>query len=94
MIGLRLDLAKNKILGASFNLGTYTYDNTIRTRQDSINAFVFKQNPEFKEDATLQLGSAIYLWLSIDSAKLNVNQDNALISDTTSTAGIESGAPN
>jgi beta-lactam-binding protein with PASTA domain len=94
MIGLRLDPAKNKILVASFNLGTYTYDNTIRTRQDSINAFVFKQNPEFREDATLQLGSAIYLWLSIDSAKLNVNQVDTIISDTISTAGIETGTPN
>ena len=37
---------------------------------DTMNAFVYKQNPEFKEDATLQLGSAIYLWLTVDSAKL------------------------
>jgi eukaryotic-like serine/threonine-protein kinase len=92
MIGMKLEPARNKILGASFNLGTYTYDNTIRSRQDSANAFVVKQNPEFNQDATLQLGSAIYLWLSVDSSKLTIN--NSMISDTLSTAGIETGTPN
>jgi hypothetical protein len=31
---------------------------------------VFKQNPDFNNEATLQLGSSIYLWLTVDSAKL------------------------
>jgi eukaryotic-like serine/threonine-protein kinase len=70
LTGLRLGPATNKILASSLNLGTYIYDNTIVSGQDSLNAFVFKQNPEYKEDATLQLGSAIYLWLTVDSARL------------------------
>jgi len=93
MIGMKLDPAKNKILGASFNLGTYIYDNTILTGKDTLNAFVFKQNPEFREDATLQLGSAIYLWLSIDSAKLAVDS-TLIISDTIPPAGLTLGMPN
>lgn len=72
LIGMKLDPSKNRILASSLNLGTFVYDNTIKNEADTINAFVYKQNPEYKEDATLQLGSSIYLWLTVDSAKLKI----------------------
>ena len=78
LIGLSLLSAKNEILASSLNLGTFVYDSTIVSAQDSMNAFVFKQNPDFSESASLQLGSAIYLWLTVDSAKLPV--DSTLVS--------------
>jgi len=71
--GMALEPARRKILISSLNLGTYIYDNTIINRNDSLNAFVYKQNPEFKEESNLQMGSAIYLWLTVDSAKLQIN---------------------
>jgi beta-lactam-binding protein with PASTA domain len=73
LIGLKLNPSKNKILGSSLNLGTFVYDNTIRSKADSLNAFVYKQNPEFNPNATLQLGSAMYLWLTVDSAKMHAS---------------------
>jgi eukaryotic-like serine/threonine-protein kinase len=81
LLGMLLDPAKNKILVSSLNLGTYVFDNTIKNGKDSLNAFVYKQNPEYKEDATLQLGSDIYLWLTVDSAKLAVDS-TLIIRDT------------
>ncbi|HVN57084.1 MAG TPA: PASTA domain-containing protein [Bacteroidales bacterium] len=78
LIGMNLTAAKNEILSSSMNLGTFVYDSTIVSGLDSVNAFVFKQNPDFSESATLQLGSAIYLWLTVDSAKLPV--DSTLVS--------------
>jgi beta-lactam-binding protein with PASTA domain len=81
LLGMKLDPAKNKILVSSLNLGTFVYDNTIKTGPDTINAFVYKQNPVFKNDATLQLGSAIYLWLTVDPAKLKVDSTR-IITDT------------
>jgi Uncharacterized protein conserved in bacteria len=81
LLGMRLDPAKDKILGSSLNLGTFAYDNTIKKGADSINAFVYKQNPEFKNGATLQLGYPIYLWLTVDSAKLKVDSTR-FVSDT------------
>lgn len=82
LIGMKLKSATDKILASSLNLGTYIYDNTIISGQDSLNAFVFKQNPEYKEDATLQLGSAIYLWLTVDSAKFRA--ERSIVNDTDS----------
>jgi eukaryotic-like serine/threonine-protein kinase len=81
LLRMHLDPAKNKILVSSLNLGTYVYDNTIVNEADTLNAFVYKQNPEFRDDASLQLGSAIYLWLTVDSAKLKVNSAK-IVSDT------------
>jgi beta-lactam-binding protein with PASTA domain len=70
LIGMKLDPAKNKILVSSLNLGTYVYDNTIKSGADTLNAFVYKQIPEYKNEATLQLGSAIYLWMTVNPEKL------------------------
>jgi beta-lactam-binding protein with PASTA domain len=94
LIGMNLDPSKNKILGSSLNLGTYIYDNTILSGEDTLNAFVYKQNPEFKDDASLQLGSAIYLWLTVDSAKLPVDSTLLIISDTIPAVDLINGTTN
>jgi beta-lactam-binding protein with PASTA domain len=79
--GMKLDPAKNKILMSSLNLGTFVYDNTIRSKSDTLNAFVYKQNPDYSLNASLQMGSSIYLWLTVDSAKLHSKPD-VINSDT------------
>ena len=81
LLGMKLDPAKNKILISSLNLGTYVYDNTIVNEADTLNAFVYKQIPEYKNDATLQLGSAIYLWFTVNPAKLSVDTSK-IVTDT------------
>lgn len=68
--GYSLERAKSRIIGASLNLGTYIYDNTIISSADSSSAFVYQQNPVSGENETAQLGSSIYLWLTTDSVKL------------------------
>jgi eukaryotic-like serine/threonine-protein kinase len=82
LIGLGLETARNRLLTSSLNLGTYIYDKTIQNGRDSSRAFVFKQNPDFKDDVTLQLGSAVYLWLTVDSARLPKNAAQSAESDS------------
>ena len=94
LMWMNLEPAKSKILGASLNLGTYIYDNSILTGKDTINAFVYKQNPEYNEDASLQLGSAIYLWLTVDSAKLPVDSTLIILPDTVPPVEVIKGATN
>ncbi|MCX6321977.1 MAG: PASTA domain-containing protein [Bacteroidia bacterium] len=92
LIGMNLEPARNIILVSSLNLVTYTYDNTILNREDTLNAIVYKQIPEFKDNASLQLGSAIYLWLTVDSAKLRVDS-TLIISDTIPSVDLLSKTP-
>jgi len=70
LTGLTLDEARNEILGASLNLGAFVFDGTVITRDDSLSAFVFKQNPEYHDEASVQLGSTVYIWLTTDSLKM------------------------
>jgi eukaryotic-like serine/threonine-protein kinase len=81
LLRMKLETAKNKILGSSLNLGTFVYDNSIKRGIDTVNAFVYKQNPEYLKDATLQLGSSIYLWLTVDSARMKADS-TIIIRDT------------
>lgn len=82
LVTMKLDDAKNEILGSSLNLGAYIYDNTVKTSKDTLNSFVYRQNPEYRENARLQLGSAVYLWLTVDSAKLPLNSTMDEVPDT------------
>lgn len=70
LTGFTLDQARNEILGSSLNLGAFVFDATVMTSDDSLNAFVYKQNPDFRLDATVQLGSAVYIWLTTDTLKM------------------------
>lgn len=82
VLGMSLDPAKNKIMEASLNLGAFIFDNTIKSSADSARAFVYKQNPDYRENASLPIGSDMYLWLTIDSARVSVGDSSMAISDT------------
>jgi eukaryotic-like serine/threonine-protein kinase len=94
LMGMNLEPAKIRILGAALNLGAFKYDNSIITSEDSLNAFVYKQIPEFKEEAVLKLGDLIYLWLTIDSTRLPVDSTLIAVPDSTLSPGIIKGVGN
>jgi len=79
LIGLPLERAKDEILGYSLNLGAYVYDESVMNATDSMAALVYKQTPAYGPEATAQLGSAVYLWLTTDTLKLGY----AMTTDTT-----------
>lgn len=94
LTGRTLDQARYELLSASLNLGAYVFDGTVKTEADSAAAFVYKQNPEYRPDATVQLGSAIYIWLTIDSLKLPADTLAARLTVTgPGSAGDESELP-
>lgn len=86
LVGLRLEPARDRINESSLNLGTYIFDNTITTSEDTLNAFVYRQNPEYRDNATIQYGSSMYLWLTVDSMKLPVDSALVALPDTVQSA--------
>jgi len=86
--GMSLDGARNQVLSSSLNLGAYVFDATVADRDDSLAAFVYKQNPEYYHDATVQLGSSVYIWLTTDSLKLQSDTTSVAIADTTALQGF------
>ncbi len=69
LLGSTLSEARDNLTKYSLNLGVMIYDNTVVTSADSVKAFVFRQKPEAAPDATLQLGSSIDVWLTVDETK-------------------------
>lgn len=82
LLGMTLEEATDRINGTSLNLGAFNFDNSITTTDDSLNAFVYMQKPEFTEDATIQYGRFMYLWLTLDSLKLPVDSTMVVAGDT------------
>ncbi len=66
--GLELIKAEDKITNAYLNLGFVEYDETIKTAQDSVQAFVYKQSPA--EGTRSTRGSIVDIELTIDKSKL------------------------
>jgi len=72
LLYLTLEEARNRILESSLNLGATLFDNTVETEEDSLDAFIWRQRPEYEIDIQIRLGSIIDLWLSVDSTLLPV----------------------
>jgi len=86
--GYSLERARSEILGASLNLGAFVFDATVTDASDSLVAFVFKQNPEYHPEASVQLGSAVYIWLTTDTLKLPADTTTISYPDVSDTSDL------
>ncbi len=68
---LTLEEARSYAVSVSLNIGVSIYDESIQTAEDSITAFIWKQQPPAESEAKIALGSSIDVWLSVDTAKIN-----------------------
>jgi beta-lactam-binding protein with PASTA domain len=76
LIGLYLDDAINRITSRYLNVGAVIYDGSIIDFEDSAFAFIWKQRPVYDYETLLNLGSAVDIWLTVDSTKLPVDTLN------------------
>ncbi|GAO28229.1 PASTA domain-containing protein [Geofilum rubicundum] len=68
LMGMKLEEAKKIAQSVYLNLGAIVYADTIETAIDSLNAFVWRQNPPTAKGYVLNLGASIDVWLSTDFA--------------------------
>ena len=68
LMGMKLAEAKRVAQSVYLNLGAMIFADTIETAIDSLNAFVWRQNPPSQKGYVLNLGASIDVWLSIDHA--------------------------
>lgn len=71
--GMTFDQAEMKILNNALNIGAVVYDESVISPEDSAQAFIWKQIPAYTPNARVPVGTPLYLWLSVDSAKLPVD---------------------
>jgi len=70
LIGMTLEQARIAASDRFLGVGAAVPDQTIASPGEEENAFVFRQNPAPRSGVTLPLGSAIDVWITLDSAKL------------------------
>ncbi|WP_026473768.1 PASTA domain-containing protein [Alkaliflexus imshenetskii] len=75
LIGLKLEAAQRVARSVYLNIGAVIYADTIATRTDSLNAFVWRQSPASRKGYMLQLGASIDVWLSTDESLLIQKQE-------------------
>jgi beta-lactam-binding protein with PASTA domain len=68
--GFSLPLAKSSIIEASLNIGLVRYDESVRTLSDSLEARVYAQRPVAGEQTSLEVGSPVNIYLTVNAARL------------------------
>jgi len=58
------------------NLGAIIYDNSVETREDSLKAIIYKQNPTY--GATIRSGNEIDVWLTTDKSKAGISEPDSI----------------
>jgi beta-lactam-binding protein with PASTA domain len=66
--GLTLEEAKEELSRNYLNFGATIYDNSVETYQDTLNAIIWRQKPEY--GTSLNMGSSIDVWFSVSKPKV------------------------
>ncbi len=75
LTGINFNRVKELLMERYLNLGSVIYDTEIKSKEDSMDAFVWRQRPEFNADILLNLGGNVDVWLTTDSTKLPLPED-------------------
>jgi len=70
MTGLTVEEAKMALTDAMLNTGVVIYDNSVLSAGDSLNAQVWRQRPNPRVTASVNLGSSVDLWVTVDQLKI------------------------
>lgn len=72
LVGVSLNEAVEMIADYYLNIGAITYDQSFEDREDSAQAFIWRQYPEFDEFRRMNMGMEVDIWLTVDSTLLPV----------------------
>lgn len=70
--GMNLVTAKAAIADRYLNFGIATYDQSVQNVEDSLNAWVHRQNPDYDGFSRVNKGMEVFVWLTVDSTLLPV----------------------
>ena len=74
LAGLRNLSAVDAVHDHSLNLGKMRFDETVQNYEDSLNAVVYSQIPEASDSISVNMGSAVDLYLTLDQSRVPVRE--------------------
>ncbi len=75
LLGLTYKETSNKLLDLFLNTGAISFDETVKTKMDSVNAKVYRQSPGFSTINEVNLGYNVDIWLTVDDSLLEAVQN-------------------
>ncbi len=69
LTGLTIIEAKEVLEAALLNTGVVIYDETVFSKEDSVNIRVWKQRPDPETTTSISAGSSVDIWVTADSLK-------------------------
>ncbi len=81
LIGINSEMAKSVLQTSFLNIGLVSYDSkSVKTAEDSLRAKVYKQYPFYTEEPSVFMGSAVDLFLTLDTNRIvhSVNPADSL----------------
>lgn len=69
ILGMKNMTAVDALQSSSLNVGKMVFDKTVKDYSDTLNAVVYKQEPEYTQE-TLEMGTEIKLYLTTDVRKV------------------------
>jgi beta-lactam-binding protein with PASTA domain len=72
LINLTINPAKEIITNAMLNIGVLIYDESVTTAVDSLNAIIWKQYPSPKITSSVEMGTSVDLWVTVDQEKIKI----------------------
>lgn len=76
IVSFTLDSAKNYLNGMYLNIGALILDDELSDTTELNKTLIYRQMPESDEYSQIKLGSAIDVWLTLDSTKLPLDTIN------------------
>lgn len=74
LAGLRSLSAVEAVHDHSLNIGKMRYDDTVKDYEDSLNAVVYKQVPAASDSISVNMGSAVDLYMTLDHSRVPVRE--------------------
>ena len=74
LAGLRSLSAVEAVHDHSLNIGKMRYDETVKDYEDSLNAVVYRQVPAASDSVSVNMGSAVDLYMTLDHSRVPVRE--------------------
>ena len=81
LYGTKYMAAIDAVHNSSLNVSKITFDKTVKSYSDTLNAFVYRQEPDTSSVTTYLMGSEMALYFTLDESKIPEPQIDSLSSD-------------
>mgnify|MGYP000232892107 CR=1 FL=1 len=83
LIGITREEADNILMISSLNIGFMDYEDcNCVTKEDTLNARVYRQNPIRNENVAINIGGDVDLYFTCDSSRIQISIPDSLINDS------------